>query len=48
MSSAIVDGIAGRIEYTQIQPELDGLVGKFVPSSTAVLSWISIKSASIW
>src|SRR5665647_1419845 len=28
----IVDGIAGRIEHTQIQPELDGLVGKFIPA----------------
>jgi hypothetical protein len=28
----IVDGIAGRVEHTQIQPELDGLVGKFIPA----------------
>ena len=25
-------GIAGRVEHTQIQPELDGLVGKFIPA----------------
>jgi hypothetical protein len=33
----IVDGIAGRVEHTQIQPELDGLVGKFIPAKDRFL-----------
>ena len=32
----IVDGIAGRVEHTQIQPELDGLVGKFIPAKAVL------------
>jgi hypothetical protein len=33
----IVDGIAGRVEHTQISSELDGLVCKFIPAEDRFL-----------
>ena len=32
----IVDGVAGRVELTQTQPKLDGLVGKFIPAKDSL------------
>src|SRR5450432_380168 len=33
----IVDGIAGRVEHTQIWPELDSLMGKLIPAKDRLL-----------